>query len=78
MTRKRNPEFKASQLYDWQSEPKEERGSSFFYNESTYDAPMPRVRPAKRGRLNSLSLAVIVAIMLGACGLVALSRVLQG
>jgi hypothetical protein len=75
MRSKQQTEFKASQLYDWHSEPKEERGSSFFFDESTYALPAVRTRPPRR-RPNALGIAIIVVVMFGALGLIAMSRML--
>jgi hypothetical protein len=74
MTSKQQPEFKASQLYDWHSEPKEERSSSLF-EESTY-AQAPVRRRSTRGLPNALGIAIIVVVMFGALGLIAMARML--
>jgi hypothetical protein len=75
MNPKKPPPFKASQLYDWHSEPAEERGSSFFFEDSTCAAPTRR--RAEIPRVSSLGVAIVVTIMLGAIGLVAMARLLQ-
>jgi hypothetical protein len=75
MRSKQQPQFKASQLYDWHSEPKEDRGSSFFFEESTYAMPSIR-KPQGRKRLSTLGVAIIVAVMFGALGLIAMTRLL--
>jgi hypothetical protein len=75
MRSKQPPQFKASQLYDWHSEPKEDRGSSFFFEESTYAMPSVR-KPPPRKRTSTLGTAVIVAVMFGVVGLIAMSHLL--
>jgi hypothetical protein len=76
---KHQPGFKPSQLYDWHSEPKEERSSSFFeqsgYANSGYQ-PMP-ARKKRVRQANSLIVAIVIAVAFGLLGLFGLMRVLQ-
>jgi hypothetical protein len=77
---KHRPAFKPSQLYDWHSEPREERSSSFFepsgYANSGYQPVPPRRRRARKA--SSLTVAIVITIAFGLLGLFGLVRVLQG
>jgi hypothetical protein len=77
MNLKRPSEFKANQRYDWRSEALEERGSSFFFDDSTHASVDARNPTAPTHGVSSLSVAIVVAVMLGAVGLVAMARLLQ-
>jgi len=77
---KHRPAFKPSQIYDWHSEPKEERSSSFFehsgYANSGYQPVPARRRRARKA--SSLTVAILIAVAFGLVGLFGLARVLQG
>jgi hypothetical protein len=77
MSPKKPPEFKASERYDWHSELSEERGSSFFFDDSTHASPVVRRRPSVSRRASSFSVGIFIVVVLGAVGLVAMVRLLQ-
>jgi hypothetical protein len=78
MTTKHRPAFKASQLYDWHTEPREDRGSSFF--EETTFGPTTlsgHTRQATNKRVNAVVGAIAVTAVLGIFGLFGLVRFLH-
>jgi hypothetical protein len=79
MTTKHRTAFKASQLYDWHTEPKEDRGSSFF-GETTFGPTTLSgyTRQAEKKRVNVVLGAIAVTAMVGIAGLFGLVRFLHG
>jgi len=68
----RGPSFKQSQLIDWHSEPKEERGSSFFLDSEAYNSTLAapsRRRPIRRAFPTGLFVSVLLALAAGAAAL---------
>ena len=78
MTRGR-PSFKQSQLIDWQSEPKEERGSSFFLDSDAYHSTLAaqRRRPARKGFPRGLFVSVVLALIAGSAALTWVAHLLR-
>ena len=70
----RGPSFKQSQLIDWHSEPRQERGSSFFLDSDAYNstlAPLATSRraPARRRFPRALLVSVVLLIAAGTAAL---------
>jgi hypothetical protein len=78
MTKNHRPAFKASQIYDWHTEPKEVRGSSFFHETSFGPTTLSGVetRAVKR-RVNAVVVAIIMTAFLGIVGMFGLVRFLH-
>jgi len=81
--------FKETQLFDWETEPKEERPSEFqstgFSNVSGYshavgDArrAMPRGRARRRGSFGTLIVSLLAVIGVGTIGVHWLAQLLHG
>jgi hypothetical protein len=78
MTTKHRP-FKASQLYDWHTEPKEDRGSSFFHETSFGPTTLPgHVARTEKRRVNVVLGAIVLTALLGLVGLFGLVHFVHG
>lgn len=71
------PSFKETQLFDWESEPSVERGSTQFREDGAPDLPHPRVRPRSGGN-RWLLVAAALAIAGGVALMSLIPRLLHG
>jgi hypothetical protein len=72
---RKQPAFKATQLYDWESEPALEQSSTFFHDEEFASAPNRMARRKDRGAMLLLILGLVIGA--GFIGLLRLAPLLQ-
>ena len=85
---KNHPDFKTTQIFDWDSEPKDERPSEFhstgFSTASGYYHSLDgleRTAPARKPRGNAITillLGLVTAIGIGTVGVLWLAQFLRG
>jgi hypothetical protein len=82
MTRRRSssgyrPAFKETQIYDWESEPADERPSEFGHS-TGYGPSSTLMRPAKRSKSSPFLLVGPLLAVLGVVALFFMKQVLHG